>query len=88
MLLIRIRITDALPAPFSKTRDLGDVPTRLKKMPDDEKLKTNLLNLQNNRKLKMKVYAEEWWALLLERPPVRLHKQMGGGGGKQRRRRR
>lgn len=60
----------------------------LKKMPDDEKLKTNLLNLQNNRKLKMKVYAEEWWALLLERPPVQMQQQMGGGGGKQRRRRR
>ena len=27
-------LADALPAPFSKTKDLRDVPTRLKKMPD------------------------------------------------------
>jgi len=65
----------------------------LKSLPDDEKLKTNLLHLQNNRKMRMKGYAEEWWALLLEKPPQQMvgmggRPVRGGGRVKQRRHRR
>lgn len=49
----------------------------LKVQAEDEKLKANLLNLQNGRKMKMKAYAEEWWALMLEKPPTQMV-TMGG----------
>lgn len=35
----------------------------------DERLKQNLLNLQNGRKMKMKGYAEQWYQFHLEKPP-------------------
>lgn len=38
--------------------------------PSDEKLKTSLQVLQNGKKLKLgKLYAEQWFQFLLERPP-------------------
>jgi tetratricopeptide (TPR) repeat protein len=38
--------------------------------PSDEKLKTSLQALQNGKKLKLgKVYAEQWFQFMLERPP-------------------
>ncbi|MDF1565160.1 MAG: hypothetical protein P1V51_19140 [Deltaproteobacteria bacterium] len=62
----------------NKTLAIEILGKGLKAQPEDEKLKANLLNLQNGKKMKMKAYAEEWWALLLEKPPV----QMVGMGGK------
>jgi len=47
----------------------------LKKLPDDERLKTNLTQLQNNKKLKMKIYGDLWVQFMLERPP-RIQQQM------------
>jgi tetratricopeptide (TPR) repeat protein len=45
--------------------------------PSDEKLKTSLQSLQNGKKLKLgKLYAEQWFQFMLERPPP----EMAGGG--------
>ena len=41
----------------------------MKKLPDDTKLSSNLSLLQNNKKLKMKVYGDIWVQFMLERPP-------------------
>ncbi|MCB1052917.1 MAG: hypothetical protein KDC71_20110 [Acidobacteria bacterium] len=41
----------------------------LAKMPNDEKLTTNLILLQNQKKMKMKVYGDVWVQLMLEKPP-------------------
>jgi tetratricopeptide (TPR) repeat protein len=46
-------------------------------LPNDEKVKGTLEALQNRKKLKLgKVYAEQWYQFLLERPPP----QFAGGG--------
>jgi tetratricopeptide (TPR) repeat protein len=42
--------------------------------PSDERLKSNLVALQNNKKMKMKQYAEQWYQFRLELPPM----EMGG----------
>ncbi|MDR0966474.1 MAG: tetratricopeptide repeat protein [Myxococcales bacterium] len=44
--------------------------------PSEEKLKTSLAALKNDKKLKMKSYGLEWYQLFLEHPPL----DMGGGG--------
>lgn len=41
----------------------------LKKQPEDENAKDNLLRLQNNQRTSMKGFGEEWFAFGLERPP-------------------
>jgi tetratricopeptide (TPR) repeat protein len=46
--------------------------------PSDEKLKTSLTSLQNDKKLKMKAYEPQWWQFGLEQPPPQM---LGGGGG-------
>ncbi len=43
--------------------------------PTDEKLKSNLLALQNNKKMKMKAYEPQFYQFHIEPPPA----QMGGG---------
>lgn len=43
----------------------------LKICKDDERLLTNRNNLQNNRPMKMKLYGEQWYQFMLERPMVR-----------------
>ena len=48
----------------------------------DEKLKSSLQALQNGKKLKLgKLYAEQWFQFLLERPPPELVGGMGGFRG-------
>ena len=39
------------------------------RVPQDERLRRNLLAVQNRKKLKMRGYGAEWWALRLEAPP-------------------
>ena len=46
--------------------------------PSDEKLKSSLTQLQNDKRLKMKPYEPTWWQFGLEQPPTPT---MGGGGG-------
>lgn len=43
----------------------------LKVCKDDERLLTNRNLLQNNKAMKMKVYGEQWYQFLLERPVIR-----------------
>jgi predicted Zn-dependent protease len=43
----------------------------LKVCKDDERLLVNRNNLQNNRPMKMKVYGDQWYQFMLERPMVR-----------------
>ncbi|MBJ6765567.1 tetratricopeptide repeat protein [Myxococcaceae bacterium JPH2] len=45
--------------------------------PSDEKLKSSLAQLQNDKRLKMKPYEPLWWQFGLEAPPVMP--PMGGG---------
>lgn len=42
----------------------------LKKTKDDPKVKDALLALQNGKKIKMRVYKEQWYQFHLERPPA------------------
>lgn len=46
--------------------------------PSDEKLKSSLTQLQNDKRLKMKPYEPTWWQFGLEAPPTPT---LGGGGG-------
>jgi tetratricopeptide (TPR) repeat protein len=46
--------------------------------PSDEKLKANMVALQNEKKLKMKAYSPEWYQFHLEKPPT----DFGGPGGR------
>jgi tetratricopeptide (TPR) repeat protein len=55
---------------------MGDRPAAIqtlvravKKLPDDERIKANLNNLQNNKKMKMKNYGELWLQFHLEKLP-------------------
>ena len=52
-----------------KDKAIETLQKGLKKLPDDDRLSANLTNLQNNRKMKMKVYGEIWTQFMLERPP-------------------
>lgn len=47
-----------------------------KKLPEDEAIQRNLEALRAGKKMRMKAYEPEWWALHLERPPARV---MQGG---------
>ena len=47
----------------------------LKKLPDDERIKANLTQLQNNKKMRMKLYGEMWTQFMLERPPRMVQEQ-------------
>ncbi len=68
---------------------MGDRPEAIqtlvkasKKLPDDEKVKANLIHLQNNKKMKMKNYGELWLQFHLEKLPGNIGKRppypMGG----------
>lgn len=51
--------------------------------PTDEKLKTSLQALQNGKKLKLgKLYAEQWFQFMLERPPPEFAGAGFRGGGR------
>ena len=53
--------------------------------PSDEKLKSALTALQNDKKLKMKPWEPMWWQFGLEAPPVMQPQFMGGRRGRFRR---
>lgn len=60
----------------------------VKKTGDDEKVKEALLAVQNDRKIKMRAFKEQWYQFQLERPPAEYQRvAVGGhGGGKAARR--
>ena len=47
----------------------------LKKAGNDERLKTNLEALQNNKKMKMQVYGDVWYQFHLEKTGAMIRKQ-------------
>jgi len=47
----------------------------LKKLPKDTRLQANLTQLQNNKKMKMKVFGDAWVQFMLERPPRVMQNQ-------------
>ncbi|MBM4781542.1 MAG: tetratricopeptide repeat protein [Archangiaceae bacterium] len=47
--------------------------------PSDDKLKSALTALQNDKKLKMKAWEPGWWQFGLEAPPMQQPQFMGGG---------
>jgi hypothetical protein len=51
----------------------------IKKTDGDTKLNEFLLALQNNKKMKMRVYKEQWYQFHLERPPVQYQQVAMGG---------
>ncbi len=51
----------------------------VKKTKDDERVKEALLAVQNDKKIKMKAFKEQWYQFHLERPPMDYQQiQMGG----------
>ena len=54
----------------------------LKNVPDEEGISANLSALQSGKKMKMRAFEPEWWALLLERPPAQMMKAGRRGGGR------
>ncbi|OGQ92014.1 MAG: hypothetical protein A2289_23105 [Deltaproteobacteria bacterium RIFOXYA12_FULL_58_15] len=59
----------------------------VKKTKDDPKVKDALLAVQNNRKIKMRVFKEQWFQFHLERPPAQYQQvALGGRGAKAARR--
>jgi hypothetical protein len=49
----------------------------LKACGPDERLKENLLAVQNDKKMKMRGYKEQWYQFHLERPPAQYQQQNG-----------
>ena len=45
----------------------------------DEKLKTLLQRVQNDKRMKLESYGEQWWQFWLENPPAMAGPQGGGG---------
>ncbi len=64
-----------------KNKAMAILSRGIKHAPDDERLKSNLLALQNDKKMKMRGYEPEWWALHLEKVPQQVVMQRGGGRG-------
>lgn len=59
----------------------------LKTLKDNDKIKQNLLALQNGKKMKMRQqYNEQWYQFHLDRPPVKMMASPFGGQSKKRRR--
>jgi len=52
----------------------------VKKTGDDAKVKEALLAVQNNRKIKMRAYKEQWYQFQLERPPAEYQRVPVGTG--------
>jgi tetratricopeptide (TPR) repeat protein len=51
----------------------------VKKTKEDTKVKDALLAVQNNRKIKMRAYKEQWYQFHLERPPTQYQQAVVGG---------
>jgi tetratricopeptide (TPR) repeat protein len=55
---------------------IGVLERAMKELPDEDRLKRNLIALQNKKRINMKAFTPEWWVLHLERPPGQV---MAGG---------
>ncbi len=52
----------------------------LKKTENDQRVKDSLLALQNNKKIKMRAFKEQWYQFHLERPPSQYAQRPVGQG--------
>src|SRR5207302_6033053 len=52
----------------------------LKENPSDEKLKNLLLRTQNDKRMKLETWGEQWWQFWLENPPPMMPPGGGFGG--------
>lgn len=66
----------------NKERAIAILTRGAEKIPSDEKLKRNLLALQNKKKMQMRAYGADWWALRLESPPRSAAQQQPPPGAK------
>ena len=57
----------------------------LRKIPGEERIRTNLDALQNGKKMKMKSFGDMWLQFHLERPSVLMKQQAAAMGGMRRR---
>jgi tetratricopeptide (TPR) repeat protein len=55
----------------------------LKENPSDEKLKNLLNRTQNDKRMKLEPWGEQWWQFWLESPPAMMPPGGGGFGGRQ-----
>jgi len=44
----------------------------------DDRIKANILELKNNRKMRMKAFGDAWYQFMLERPPMKRMMQQPG----------
>jgi tetratricopeptide (TPR) repeat protein len=47
----------------------------------DERIKSNILELKNGRRMRMKQFGDAWYQFMLERPPMKRMMQQQGPGG-------
>lgn len=45
----------------------------------DERIKSNLIELKNSRRMKMKAFGDQWYQFMLERPPMKRVQQQQPG---------
>jgi tetratricopeptide (TPR) repeat protein len=71
---------------INDTAKAMEVLTRgLKKLPGEERIKSNLDALQNGKKMKMKTFGDMWLQFHLERPGAVMKQQAAAMGGMRRR---
>lgn len=65
-----------------RAKALSVLSRALAESPSDERLKANQLALQNNERMRMRAYGNEWWGFHLEQPPrdvlMAMNPQMQG----------
>jgi len=62
----------------AREKAIAQLQRGLKVEPSNESTKDNLLRLQNDRKLNMKRFGMQWYALRLEKPPASLRQYAPG----------
>jgi len=62
----------------AREKAIDQLQRGLKVEPSNESTKDNLLRLQNDRKLNMKRFGMQWYALRLEKPPASLRQYAPG----------
>ena len=48
----------------------------------DDRIKSNILELRNGRKMRMKAFGDQWYQFMLEIPKKRMMQQTGPSQGK------
>jgi tetratricopeptide (TPR) repeat protein len=72
----------------NRTEAMAILERGMKELPDEDRLKQNLIALQAKKRMNMKDFTPDWWVLHLERPPAQVMpggRAPGGGRVKTRR---